>query len=295
MNASELRTGNKAGLMQGKLCLVTGANSGIGKSTALGLAGMGATVVLACRDAERGQAAKRDIIKGSNNEDVSLALVELASLDSVRSFANDFQQKFSRLDVLVNNAGIYSSKRVVTVDGFESTFAINHLAHFLLTNLLLELLKASAPSRIVNVSSEAQSRGHINFSDLQGERKYSGWKSYPQSKLANVLFTYELARRLKGTGVTVNCVHPGGVRTNFGRKNGGLMGVAVKAFAPFMLSPEEGAKTVSWLASSPELEHLTGKYFAKQSEMKSSRESYDLEVARQLWEVSSELVGLAHT
>ena len=295
MSASELRTGNQAGPLQGKLCLVTGANSGIGKSTALGLARKGARVVLACRDAERGEAAKHDIINKSNNSEVSLALLDLANLASVRSFANDFQQKFSRLDTLVNNAGIYSSKRVVTVDGFESTFEINHLAHFLLTNLLLELLKASAPSRIVNVSSEAQRTGHINFSDLQGERNYGGWKSYPQSKLANVLFTYELARRLQGTGVTANCVHPGTVRTNFGRKNGGLMGVAVKAFAPFMLSPEEGAKTVIWLASAPELEHVTGKYFAKQSERKSSRESYDLQVAKQLWDVSSELVGLTHS
>jgi NAD(P)-dependent dehydrogenase (short-subunit alcohol dehydrogenase family) len=294
MNASEARTGNRVSLMQGKVCLVTGASSGIGKSTALGLAEMGATVVLACRSAERGDAARLDIIKASNNESVSLALVDLANFASVRSFANDFRRNFSRLDVLVNNAGIYSSKRVVTVDGFESTFAINHLGHFLLTNLLLELLKASAPSRIVNVSSEAQRSGHINFDDLQGERRYFGWKSYSQSKLANVLFTYELARRLKGTGVSVNCVHPGTVRTNFGRKNGGLLGVAVKVFAPFMLSAEEGAKTVVWLASSPELTGVTGRYFAKQSELKSSRESYDLEVANQLWEVSSELVGLAH-
>jgi NAD(P)-dependent dehydrogenase (short-subunit alcohol dehydrogenase family) len=272
--------------------MVTGSSSGIGKATAKGLAALGATVVLACRNSERGEAARQEIIRESNNQDVSVGLADLARLDSVRSFADDFGHKFSRLDVLVNNAGIYVSKRVVTADGFEATFAINHLGHFLLTNLLLELMKASAPSRIVNVSSEAQRRGHINFNDLQGERKYNGWKSYPQSKLANILFTYELARRLEGTGVTVNCVHPGTVRTNFARNNGGFMGLAVRVFAPLMLSPEQGAKTVVWLASSPEVEHSTGKYFAKQSEIKSSKESYDLEVAKHLWDVSRELTGL---
>ena len=292
MSSSKLETDKKAGLLRGKVCLVTGSSSGIGKATASGLAALGATVVLACRDSGRGEAARQEIVRESNNQDVSVGLVDLARLDSVRSFADDFRQKFSRLDVLVNNAGIYASKRVVTADGFEATFAINHLSHFLLTNLLLDLMKARAPSRIVNVSSEAQIMGHINFSDLQGERKYGGWKSYSQSKLANVLFTYELARRLEGTGVTVNCVHPGTVRTNFARTNGGFMGLIVRVFAPFMLSPEQGAKTVVWLASSPEVEHSTGKYFAKESEIKSSKESYDLEVAKRLWEVSRELTGL---
>lgn len=293
MNSSESGTRNTAVSLQGKLCLVTGANSGIGKATALGLARIGGAVVLACRNSERGEVAKRDIIKECNSRDVTLAIVDLASLDSVRSFANDFKRKFSRLDVLVNNAGIYSSKRVVTVDGFESTFQVNHLGHFLLTNLLLELLKASAPSRIVNVSSEAHWRGHIKFDDLQRERRYSGWNAYAESKLANILFTHELARRLEGTGVTVNSVHPGTVRTNFARSNGGITGLGVKILAPFMLSPEEGAKTVIWLASSPQLEQVTGKYFANQSEKASSRESYDQEVAKRLWDVSSELVGPA--
>lgn len=278
--------------MDGKVALVTGASSGIGKATALGLARMGATVVLACRDSERGEAARREIVKETNNDAVSVALVDLANLESVRSLARDFRKRFPQLHVLVNNAGVFASKRVLTVDGFESAFAINHLAHFLLTNLLLDLLKSSAPSRIVNVTSEAQGRGHINFDDLQGVRNYSGMKSYPQSKLANVLFTYELARQLEGTGVTANCVHPGAVRTNFGRHSGGIMGVMVRIFAPFMLSPEEGAKTVIWLASSPEVERISGKYFIKQSESKSSKESYDLNIARRLWEVSTELTAL---
>jgi retinol dehydrogenase-12 len=292
MTASELGTGRTNDLMNGKLCVVTGANSGIGKATALGLARVGATVILACRNTERGEAALWDIVKESDSQNVSLALLDLASLGSVRSFANEFQHKFSHLDVLVNNAGIYSSRRLVTADGFESTFQVNHLGHFLLTNLLLERLKTSVPSRIVNVSSEAHWRGHINFSDLQGERKYSGWSAYSQSKLANVLFTYELARRLIGTRVTVNSVHPGTVRTNFARRNGGVVGLGVKVLAPFMISPEEGARTVILLASAPEVEHVTGKYFAKESETSSSNESYDLGVAKRLWEVSSELTGL---
>jgi len=292
MSSSKLETDKQAGLLQGKVCVVTGSSSGIGKATASGLAALGATVVLACRDSVRGELARQEIVRESNNQNVSVDLVDLARLNSVRSFADDLRQKFSHLDVLVNNAGIYSSKRVVTADGFDATFEINHLAHFLLTNLLLDLMKASAPSRIVNVSSEAQSRGHINFNDLQGGRKYSGWKSYSQSKLANVLFTYELARRLEGTGITANCVHPGTVRTNFARSNGGLLGLIVRLFAPLMLSPKQGAKTVIWLASSPEGAHSTGKYFAKQSEIKSSKESYDLEVAKHLWDVSCELTGL---
>jgi NAD(P)-dependent dehydrogenase (short-subunit alcohol dehydrogenase family) len=275
--------------MNGKVTLITGASSGIGKATALGLARMGATVVMACRDSERGEAARRMIVKETNNSAVSVELLDLANLDSVCSFAKGFQQRFPRLHVLVNNAGIFASKRILTVDGFESTFAINHLAHFLLTNLLLDLLKASAPSRIVNVASEWQ--GHMNLDDLQGQRKYSGMRSYPQSKLANVLFTYELARRLEGTGVTANCVHPGIVRTNFGRQSGGIMSVVVRVFAPFMLSPEEGARTVVWLASSPELERISGRYFIKQAERRSSKESYDLDVARRLWEIISDLTA----
>jgi retinol dehydrogenase-12 len=282
----------KGASMKGRVCIITGANSGIGKATALGLARLGGTVVLACRDPERGEAARQEIVTETNNPEVSAALVDLSSLESVRTFAGNFQKKFPQLHVLVNNAGVYLSKRIVTVDGFESTLTTNHLAHFLLTNLLLDELKANAPSRIVNVSSNAHGSGHIDFGNLQGERKYSGMSSYAQSKLANVLFTYELARRLDGTGVTVNCVHPGTVRTNFAHNSGGLMAVGVSIAAPFMLSPEAGARTVVWLASSPEVEHVTGKYFIKQSERRSSKESYDADIAKHLWEVSSELTSL---
>jgi NAD(P)-dependent dehydrogenase (short-subunit alcohol dehydrogenase family) len=292
MRANNPQTKSGEGKMNGKLCVITGANSGVGKATALGLARMGATIVLACRNEERGETARQDIVEESGNPSVSLALLDLANFDSVRSFANSLPHKFSRLDVLVNNAGIYTSKRIVTANGFESTFQVNHLGHFLLTNLLLEQLKASSPSRIVNVSSEAHWTGHINFSDLQGERRYHGWSAYSQSKLANILFTYELARRLTGTGITVNCVHPGTVRTNFARHNGGVVGLGVRVLAPFMLSPEEGAKTVIMLASAPEVECVTGKYFASESETSSSNESYEPAVAKCLWDVSTELTGL---
>jgi NAD(P)-dependent dehydrogenase (short-subunit alcohol dehydrogenase family) len=279
--------------MDGRVSVITGANSGIGKATALALARLGATVVLACRNQERAEAARKEILSETNNPEVSVALVDLSDLKSVRTFAADFQKKFPKLHVLVNNAGIYTSKRIVTVDGFESTFATNHLGHFLLTELLLDELKAHAPSRIINVSSDAHLSGHVDFNDLQGERKYGGMKSYAQSKLANVLFTYELAKRLDGTGVTANCVHPGVVRTNFGRDGGGLMSVGVRIGSPFMLSPEAGARTVVWLASSPEVEQVTGKYFVKESERRSSKESYDIGVARHLWDVSSELALLS--
>jgi len=279
--------------MKGRVSVITGANSGIGKATALALAKLGATVVLVCRNLERAETARKEIVSETNNTDVSVALVDLSHLKSVRIFAADFQKKSPKLHVLVNNAGIYTSKRIVTVDGFESTFATNHLGHFLLTELLVDELKANAPSRIINVSSDAHLSGHVDFDDLQGERKYGGMKSYAQSKLANVLFTYELAKRLDGTGVTANCVHPGVVRTNFGRDSGGLMSVGVRIGAPFMLSPEAGARTIVWLASSPEVEQVTGKYFVKESERRSSKESYDADVAKRLWYVSSELVSLS--
>ncbi len=279
--------------MRGRVCLVTGASSGIGKATALGLAHMGGTIILACRDSTRGENARREIIEASRNPEITLMLVDLSSQESIRSFAESFKQNFSRLHVLVNNAGIYTSRRVVTIDRLESTFSINYLSHFLLTTLLLDLLKASAPSRIVNVTSEAQRAGKINFSDLQGENRYSGMKAYSQSKLANVLFTYELARRLAGTGVTVNCVHPGTVRTNFGRESGGFMSVAVRVAAPFMLTPEAGARTVVYAASSHAVENVSGKYFIKEAEAKSSRDSYDPEIAKRLWDISTELAKTA--
>src|SRR5215212_3378073 len=205
------------GVMDEKICLITGATSGIGKATAIGLADMGARVVMVGRDRGRGEAALAEIKERSANASVDLLLADLSSQEEVRWLADEFKEAHPRLDVLINNAGVIRSKRVASADGIEMTFAVNHLAHFLLTNLLLELLKATAPSRIVNVSSGEQRNGTIDFDDLQGEKGYKTAKAYGQSKLANILFTYELARRLEGTGVSTNCLHPGaGVRTNLG-------------------------------------------------------------------------------
>src|SRR5713226_8121955 len=191
--------------MNGKVCLVTGGNSGIGKETALGLATLGATVVIVSRDRGKGEAAVSDIRRKSGSQNVNLIVADLSSIDVVRQLAQEFRSKYDKIHVLVNNAGIFLPKRVTTADGLEATFATNHLGHFLLTNLL----HANAPSRILNITSDAHKGAEIDFEDLMGEKKFSGFKAYGQSKLANVLFTYELARRLEGTGVTVNCLHPG--------------------------------------------------------------------------------------
>lgn len=269
--------------------MITGANSGIGKATAIGLARMGATVVMVCRDQSKGEAARNEIVQlgGSKKENVDLMHADLASLDSVRELARGFMQRYEKLHVLVNNAGLILSKRSVTKDSLETTFEVNYLSHFLLTNLLLGVLKASAPSRIINVSSDSHTGGHMNFDDLQGEKGYSGGRAYSQSKLAQVLFTYELAERLKGTGVTVNCVHPGAVASNWGRKSAGALSFALKIFGPFEPSPEKGADTVVYLASSPVVADVTGRYFTKRKQVESSKESHDAAQAQRLWQVSS--------
>ncbi len=278
--------------MKGKSCIVTGGNSGIGKETALGLARLGATVIIVSRDRSKGEAALPDIKRKSGNQNVDLMLADLSSMQSVRQLAQEFLAKYQKLHVLVNNAGIFLPKRVVTADGLEATFTTNHLGHFLLTNLLLDLLKASAPSRIINITSDAHKGAEIDFDDLMGEKKFSGFKAYGQSKLANVLFTYELARRLEGTGVTVNCLHPGVVRTGFGKDAGGLFAFGLRVIGPFMMSPEKAAGAAVYLASSPELESVTGKHFVKGKEEESSKESYDQAAAERLWQVSAELTKL---
>jgi len=277
--------------MLGKVCIVTGASSGIGKAAATGLAKMGATVVIVCRDSKRGEAALNEIKERSGKELASLMVADLSSQKSIHKLVQDFRSKYERLDVLINNAGVFLAKRTLTEDVIEATFAINHLAPFLLTNLLLGVLKSSAPSRIVNVSSSAHYRGHINFDDIQGERNYSGIKAYSQSKLANVLFTYELARRL-GSGITTNCLHPGAVRTNLVRLDSGIYGLVWKILSPFMLGAEKGADTCIYLASSAEVEGVSGKYFVKRREAVSSKESYNEAVAKRLWQVSAKLTGL---
>ncbi|WP_420627797.1 SDR family oxidoreductase [Candidatus Leptofilum sp.] len=278
--------------LSGKVCLVTGANSGLGKATARELAKMGSTVVMVTRSQERGEAALADVRQTSGSNQVHLLLADLSSLESIRQLAAQFKAAYSRLDILINNAGAIFKNRQLSVDGYEMTFALNHLGYFLLTNLLLDLLKASAPARIVVVSSGAHIGGPINFDDLMQAKKYRSLVAYGQSKLANILFTYELARRLEGSGVTANALHPGGVATGFGQGEG-VMGWFFKLIRPFLLTPEKGAETQIYLASSPEVEGVTGKYFDKKKPIKSSKESYDMAVAQRLWQISEQLTGLA--
>ena len=279
--------------LQGQVCLVTGANSGIGKAAAIGLATMGATVVLVCRSRARGAAAQEDIAASSGNGSLHLCVADLSSQAAVRDLADEIRDRFPRLHVLVNNAGVFRRSRHLTENGLEETFAINHLGYFLLTDLLLDLLKAGAPSRIVSVSSDAHSGGTIDFADLQSEQKYSAMGAYGQSKLANVLFTYELARRLDGTGVTATCLHPGLVATNFFRDIPRALRLVMAPIRPFMLSAEKGADTVLYLAAAPEVAGVTGEYFVKRKSVRSSKASYDTELARRLWDVSADLAGLS--
>src|SRR6266516_6906856 len=244
--------------MQGKICQVTGTNSGIGKATALGLAQQGATVVMVSRDAAKGEAARDELRAKSGNTSIDLLQADLSSQQSIHQLAETFKQRYTQLHVLINNAGGYYTQRQETLDGLEMTFAINYLAPFLLTNLLLNMLKVSAPARIINVSSAAQASNFLVMDDLQATANYNGWRAYGQSKLAEVLFTYELARRLQGTGVTANCLHPGFVATNFGQSSTApVIHTAVKFISRFGISPEEGAKTSIYLASSPDVEGVT--------------------------------------
>lgn len=284
---------NDVANMNGKTCVVTGASSGLGKVTATALSSMGAHVVMVCRDPARGEAAQADIVGASRNEKVDLLIADLSSQRQVRRVAADIRDRSDRLDVLVNNAGAMNTARTLTEDGIETTWAVNHLAYFLLTNELAALLRSSTPARVVNVSSRAHVGRRINFDDVQGERGYQGYRIYGQSKLANVLFTYELARRLDGNGVTANCLHPGVVATGFGHNNrtdlfGRAFGGVLTAIRPFLLSPERGAETSVYLASSPEVDGVTGKYFVKKKAVASSPESYDEAAASRLWQLSEE-------
>ncbi len=280
--------------MGGKVALVTGGTSGIGKATATALAAMGADVVVVGRNRERGERAVEEI-RAQTGGRVDLALADLSSQAEVRTLAGEFKRRYDRLDVLVNNAGLVQSERTETVDGLETTFAINHLAAFLLTDLLLDVLQESAPSRIVTVSSEAERWGNIDFNDLQSRKKYRGFPVYGMTKLANILFTYELAGRLEGTGVTATCMHPGAVNTRFGTNNSGPMTILFRAFKPFMRSPEQGADTLVWLASSPDVEGVSGRYYADRKAIEPKKIANDPEARRRLWEESERLTGLKVT
>ena len=283
--------------MAGRTCLITGATNGIGKETAIELAKMGSSVVLVARDERKGRAAQSEL-KERSGADSELLLADLASLADVRRLAEEYRSRHDKLHVLINNAGAYNSKRELSKDGYEMTIAVNHLAHFLLTDLLLDVIKASAPARIINVSSGAHSGAKMDFDDLQAESGYGvGMRAYGQSKLANVLFTNELARRLEGANVAVNSLHPGVVRTGFGRNAKGVIGGIFAVFQfvgrPFLLSSAQGAETSIYLASSPDVETTTGEYFVKSKSVASNDESNDPEVARRLWDVSEELIKQA--
>jgi retinol dehydrogenase 14 len=279
--------------MAGKTVLITGGTAGIGKATALGLATMGAHVAITGRDPARTEAAAGEIHAAGGGQ-VDAFVADLSSQSEVRRLAGEVLQRLSRIDVLVNNAGGYWNTRHITVDGLEHTFALNHLAPFLLTHLLLDRLTHSAPARVVTVSSHAHADGRIDFDDLQGERSYSGARAYNQSKLANVLFTYELARKLQDTSVTANVLHPGVVNTSFGADDpAGVQRLLVPFMRPFMKTPAQGAATPIHLASEPDLEQVTGRYFANSKPKKSSQRSYDEATAARLWQVSADLVGLS--
>ena len=285
---------NATGGMEGKVVLITGGTSGIGEATAVALAAMGAEVVVTGRNEERGRAALAQIRHESGSENVSLMLADLAVQAEVRELAEDLRERHDRLDVLINNAGLIRSKRTETPDGIELTLAVNHLAPFLLTNLLLDLLEKSAPSRVITVSSEARRAAEIDFDDLQSERGYRAFPVYGMTKKANILFTYELAERLRGTGVVANCVHPGGVNTNFGNANRSPGVLLFRAFKPFMRTPEQGADTVIYLATSPEAGEMTGKYLTDRKEV-SPAEPRDEATQKRLWEVSERLTNLEVT
>jgi NAD(P)-dependent dehydrogenase (short-subunit alcohol dehydrogenase family) len=278
--------------IHGKVCLVTGATSGVGLVTARELAQQGAHVVLVGRNREKCAAAVKQIQVQTGSHKVEALLADLSSQQQVRDLARQFRERHKRLDVLVNNAGGIWMTRQETVDGLEMTFAVNHLAYFHLTLLLLDLLKTSAPARIVNVASRAHTGAALDFDDLLSKRHYRGWQAYARSKLANLLFTYELARRIAGTGVTANALHPGFVATGFGAGTGWrglLLRLGARLYA---ISPEQGARTVVYLAASPEVAGVNGKYFFKQQAVPSSPASYDEAAAKRLWQVSLEMVGL---
>lgn len=278
-----------------KIILVTGATGGIGEWTANKLAAQGAQVVIHGRNPERCAAAVDRIRGRSGNPAVESLAADLSSQAEVRRLAQEFRQRYPRLDVLVNNAGAFFLRRHYSVDGIEMTFAVNHFSYFLMTLELLDVLKASAPVRIVNVASNSHWRQHLDFAHLDGGWFYQGWKAYGQSKLANILFTYELAQRLVTEAaparVTVNALHPGFVATNIGKNNGLLAQWFVPVFQRNALTPEQGAETSVYLASSPEVEGVSGKYFVDKREVPSSPESYEREAAVQLWQVSEGLTG----
>lgn len=274
------------GVMRGKTCLITGANAGIGRESTAGLAAQGARILMVCRDAGRGEAARNDILARVPGAELELIVADLSTIGAVRRLVREISTRADHLDVLLSNAGLFNARRIVTADGLELTFAVNHLAPFILVNGLLDLLRSSSSARIVVVASAAHYRGTIRFDDLQSNHGYGGWKAYTQSKLANVLFTSELARRLRGEEITVNCLHPGVVATKLL-----LRGIVPGWLArPWTITPEQGAMTSIYLSSSEEVRGISGRYFENCKEKEPSAEARDLAVAQRLWTVSDEIM-----
>ncbi len=277
--------------MAGRVVMVTGASNGIGRSIVLGLANLGATVVMVCRNRERGTAAQGWISDLAGDVRLDLLVADLSSQRQIHALSSDFLDKYDRLDVLVNNAGVLMGQRTVTGDGLETTFAVNHIAYFQLTALLSDCLVETAPSRVVNVASIAHERGRLRFDDLQGEKRYGAVRAYAQSKLANIVFTYELARRLSGTGVTANCLDPGAIKSGLGKDRGGLAPRYWRLRQPFLAPEDKGAETPIYLASSADVSKMSGGYWTERRLRPSSKRSYDAVDAKRLWDVSEELLA----
>ena len=279
--------------MNGKTCVITGSTSGIGKYTAIGLAALGARVVIMGRTQSTLDQVKEEIKSESGNDDIYAHVVDLASLSSVRSLAETIKESYPCVDVLINNAGTFHSDYTLSNDNIEMQFAVNHLSHFLLTNLLLEHIKKSDQGRVINVSSGFHYLGRIHFKDVNLSRNYNGLFAYAQSKVANVLFTNELARKLEGSNATANSLHPGRIRTNMGNKYAkGIFRLGWLAAKPFLHTEEQGAQTSIYLASSPDVENITGKYHVNSKQRRSSRHSRNEDIANRLWRLSAEMVGL---
>ncbi|UNC92178.1 SDR family oxidoreductase [Candidatus Contubernalis alkalaceticus] len=273
------------------IVVITGANSGMGKATSIELAKIGAVIVMLCRSKERGEEALQNVRAISGNNSVELMLCDLGSIKSIRNFCVEFKKKYQQLNVLINNAGVILPGYHQTADGFELHFGVNHLGHFLLTNVLLNILIASAPARIINVTSGAHKTGKIYFEDVNLKKNYTFWRAYAQSKLANIMFTYELSERLKGTGVTANCLHPGAVATSMGiNRDTGFGTLITRLLRPFFQTPEQGAETAIYLATSSDIEGVTGRYFYRKRSVPSSKSSYDKAIAKKLWDLSKKLV-----
>jgi NAD(P)-dependent dehydrogenase (short-subunit alcohol dehydrogenase family) len=276
--------------LKDRICIVTGASSGIGRVTALELARGGATLVLVCRNRSKGETTEAEIRSATGNSAVHLICGDLSSQNEIRQVVKSFKERFGSLHVLVNNAGALICERKTTADGIEMTFGLNHMGYFLLTTLLLGVLEKSAPSRIVNVASSAHAAARNIPDDIQNPARYSSLMAYAQSKLANIMFTYELSRRLEGKEVTVNCLHPGGVNSSFYNDTTGMIRAYYSLFGWAMRSPEKGAETVVYLSADQEVRGITGKYFKDRKMVRSSDASYDSEASRRLWELSERLV-----